>query len=514
MIFKDPIRTIQGEIPVGWAYDPFYSTLTDIVFSRWDQPQETLAIHARRASIHSSQPDEDWIGKIQSETRGNAALTDLASDHGRAVVAEFKSNRGWVQRVAFVRGAYVELVVEQRSALPPAQNTWEPLERAVRTAVSGANLEPLEGGGTEEFNKSVQTVNQAFEKDDHAAIEAALRQSIDLGTSAWLRSMAMPDRALEINAAVRVAQAIMHLGQFTGDPSLVRDADFILRRTQHSLEAVKSDGDWVQELGRQISDTLKNIWSELLEQSEPECNEEMASILSLRERGFRSAGAAAKAFELGDFEIARSVAGEAVDDILSLIVFLRQNRNQEIPQDIVAHLLEQGITDEEQQRDAIQKARETLLLPPLNTAIQIRYCCALERGDVETTTEAVAFRVPLAQMIFDSNPDDTGTSLNLALAMMDCAGAAALHADGARLDEVSHCLDQADRILRSVGERRGGNDFWIHYHKQQIDAAIRVFNRRLAAAENENSTIDAQKLSALRSRFQTVASTFQEAAAI
>ncbi len=117
MIFKDPIRTIQVEVPAGWAFDPFNSTLTDFVFSRWDQPHEMIAVHVRRASVPSGQPDEEWIGKIRAETGEAASLTDLPSDHGRAIAVEFKSSRGWAQRVAFVRGPRVEMVIEQRSAM-------------------------------------------------------------------------------------------------------------------------------------------------------------------------------------------------------------------------------------------------------------------------------------------------------------------------------------------------------------------------------------------------------------
>lgn len=513
MILKDPIRTIQVEVPAGWACDPFNSTLTDFVFSRWDQPQEMLAIHVRRASIPSGRPDEEWIQKIRVETKGNAALTDLPSALGRAVVAEFKSNRGWVQRVAFLRGSQVELVLEQRSALQTTEGVWEPLERAVFTAASDANLDLPEDGGPEEFNESVKAVNQAFEKNDPHAIENALKKSIDLGISGWLHSMAMPDRALEVNAAVRVAQAIMHLGLFTGDPAMVREAEFILRRAQNSLEAAGLSTDWAQELGKQVSETLKSIWSELLEPSEPEGTENMVPILSLRERGFRSAHAAAKAFDLHDFENALSIAGNAIADFLSLIAFLRQNRTQEIPEDIVAHLSEQGIIDKEQQIDAIQKAREALLFPPLNAAVQIRHCCMLERGDIEATAEVIAIRAPLARQILDLNPEDPGAALNLALAMMDCAGAAALQTDSGKFDEASRCLDEAVRILDSVGRRQGGNDFWIHYHKNQTDVALKAFDRSLAVAEQEKAHELVQSLSNLRSRFQTITSLFKEAAA-
>ena len=178
----------------------------------------------------------------------------------------------------------------------------------------------------------------------------------------------------------------------------------------------------------------------------------------------------------------------AVEDILSLIAFLRQNPAQEIPEEIAAHLSEQGITDKEQQKDAIQKARETLLFQPLNMAIQIRHCCALERGDVEAATETVAVRVPLAKLILDSNPQDASMALNLALAMMDCAGAAAFQPGPINLDEASRCLDEALRILDTLRERPcsdGSNIGWTHFHKNQTDAALKALDRSLAAAEQD-----------------------------
>jgi hypothetical protein len=516
MIFKDPIRTIQVEVPAGWAFDPFNSTLTDFVFSRWDQPHEMIAVHVRRASVPSGQPDEEWIGKIRAETGEAASLTDLPSDHGRAVAVEFKSSRGWAQRVAFVRGPRVEMVIEQRSAMQAEQNVWGPLERAVRTAASAANLELPEDFKPEEFNRSVEAVNLAFEKDDHYEVERALQKSIDIGTSAWLHSMAMPDRALEINAAVRMAQATAHLGLFTGEPFLVRDADFLLRRAQHALEAAGIGASWAQELGEQISEALHGVWAELLDQAEQEGNASMSPILSLRERGFRSTNAAARAFEDHDSENALALAGMAVEDILSLIAFLRQNPTQEIPEEIATHLSEQGITDKEQQKEAIQKARETLLFQPLNMAIQIRHCCALERGDVEAATETVAVRVPLAKLILDSNPQDASMALNLALAMMDCAGAAAFQPGPINLDEASGCLDEALRILDMLREHPssdGSNIGWTHFHKNQTDAALKALDRSLAATEQGKDDSLAQRLSELCAQFKTVAARFQEAAA-
>ena len=306
MIFEDPIRTLRVDLPTGWTCNPFDSTLTDFVFMRWDQPEDLIAIHLRRAVIPEDQPDERWIEKIRSEIGIGAAgsLIDMVSNQGRAVAAEFKSDRGLAQRVAFVRGPKVELVLEHRSTAPATPDRWAPLEMVVRTASSDANLEIHEDSGPEEFNKSVEAANLAFEKNDSSAIKDALQQTIKIGISAWLQSMAAPGGALEIDASVRVAQAVLHLGYVTGGPFLLREADFVLRRAQHSLEAAGLSADWAQKLEVQILETLQSVWSELLRQDEANDDPKMLPILSLRERGFRLTQTAAKAFEAQDSESA------------------------------------------------------------------------------------------------------------------------------------------------------------------------------------------------------------------
>jgi hypothetical protein len=513
MIFEDPIKTLCAEIPAGWVYNPFDSTLTDFVFVRWDRPEELMVVHVRRASVPASRPDEEWVEKIRSEIGAANAFMDRTSNHGRAVAADFKPKGGIIQRVGFVRGPHVELIIEQRSTEPATQDPWSPLDKVILTSVSDANLEMHGDFGPEELNNSVKAANAAFEKNDDAAIVDALQQSIKIGTSAWLQSMATPENALEINASVRAAQAMAHLGLFAGNPFLLRDADFVLRRAQHSLEASGLGTDWAQELGMQISEMLKSIWSELLEQTDTKNNSMISPILALRERGFRLAHAAANAFEARDSENAYSFAVAAVDDLLSLISFLRGNRSQEIPEEIAAHLSEQGITDQEGQRNAIQKAREALLFPALNMAFQIRSCCALERHDSAGALETAAVHELLARLIFDENQEDAGTVLNYVLTMMDFAGSAALLSDNDKLDEATHRLDEAARILDTISDRRSGNDVWIRNHKRQIEGSLQAIDSSLQAAKQSGTTLLESNISALHSQFQSIAARFQEAAA-
>jgi len=239
----------------------------------------------------------------------------------------------------------------------------------------------------------------------------------------------------------------------------------------------------------------------------------ISPILALRERGFRLAHAAANAFEARDSGNAYNFAVAAVDDLLSLISFLRGNRSQEIPEEIAAHLSEQGIADQEGQRNAIQKAREALLFPALNMAFQIRSCCALERQDSAGALEAAAVHAPLARLIFDENQEDAGTVLSYALTMMDFAGSAALLSDNDKLDEATHRLDEAARILDTISDRRSGNDIWIRNHKRQIEGSLQAIDSSRKAAKQSGAALLESNISALHSQFQSIAARFQEAVA-
>ena len=137
--FKDPLRSLSFEHPSGWAYDLLSSTLTDFFFARWDRPQEILVIHLRRGGVAEDQPDEKWIENIRSEVSEKASLFDIDSPNGRVVAADFNSGQGMTQRVAFLRGAHVDIVVEQRNADMEAPDPWKALNTAIQTAVSATN---------------------------------------------------------------------------------------------------------------------------------------------------------------------------------------------------------------------------------------------------------------------------------------------------------------------------------------------------------------------------------------
>jgi hypothetical protein len=77
MLFEDPIGTIRVELPSGWTYNPFDSTLTDFYFTPWHRGGELLVVHVRPSFIASEQPDEEWVARVQFEVGGRASLTAM-----------------------------------------------------------------------------------------------------------------------------------------------------------------------------------------------------------------------------------------------------------------------------------------------------------------------------------------------------------------------------------------------------------------------------------------------------
>jgi len=502
--FKDPIRTLTFECPTGFAHDLLYSTLTDYFFARWDRPEEMLVIHLRRGCVPEDQSDEQWIEKIQAEVGEKASLFDIDSPNGRVVAADFKFGEGMSQRVAFLRGAHVDIVVEQRNADMEAPDPWKALNTAINTAVSAANQPQPGDSGPSEFNKTIEEANKAFESKDSTRVVKALQDAIHIGTTAWLASLSSDKGAPEVNASVRVAQAMVHLGRFSGEPFLLRDAASILHRSLCSLEAAgKATMEAAQGLVTELKEVLESVQSELLEQSDSEVSQESAPILSIRERGFRMAQASATAFEAEDLNNASDFAGAAIEDFLFLLAYFRKGRSQQIPDEILKHLVDQGISDHEEQRDAIQKAREGILFPALNLSLQVRFCCAMELKDSGVASEAAELLVPLARLIVDTSPGDTSITLNLVLALMNEIGVIAAVQDKERLQDGANYMEEAAQILDATGDKQCQDDGWVRNHKPQAEKSLRALSQWLVAVKEGGDSDLESGIQSILSKFET-----------
>ena len=509
--FKDPIGSLTFDLPAGWAYDLLYSTMTDFFFARWDRPEEMLVVHLRRACVAQDHTDDQWIEKIREEVGEKASQLDMESPNGRVVAADFVSRQGMTQRVAFLRGAHVDIAVEQRNADMESDDPWKALSRAIKSAVSAANKPQAGDSSPAAFNKTIEEANGAFEKKDYNRVVGYLGDAIRIGTNAWLASLASADGSPEIHAAVRVAQAMVHLGRFTGEALLLRDAASILRRSLCSLEAAgKANAPEAQELVAELKEVLDSIQSELVEKKDPEADRDSAPIISVRERGFRLAQTAAVAFDAADLKNASDLTTAAVADFLFLLAYFRRGRAQQIPEEILKHLVDQGISDHEEQRDAIQKAREGMLFPAFNLSLQIRYCCAMENGDAAGASEAVELYLPLARQIADSSPGDTSIALNLVLALIDGFGAISALQDGEKLQQATHYLEEATQILDATGDKQCQDDGWVRNHRPQTEKSLQALNQWISVIKKERDPELESGLQALHSKFESIAGRLQE----
>ncbi len=512
-IFRDPIQSLSVEIPAGWAYDAFSSSLTNFYFSRWDRPEDVLAVRIRKPAADEGETDEQWMEQIRNEIGEANPLTDIPCSSGRAVAATFTSPAGLLQRVAFLRSRPVELFIEQRGADTEAADPWEALNRAVRTAIPGAN-NPMQGDfGPEEFNRWIEAANQAFEKEDEPSVIDALKNAIQTGSMAWLHNLAAPDGRLEVHAPMRVAQALVNLGRFTENPYLSRDAEFILLRIGRTLEDAGPPAGPVQELVKEIEETLANILTDLLGPSESGGGESPSPVLAMRERGFRAAQAATKAFEAQDWDKADSLAGAAVEDLLSLIGFLRRNGSHLMPEEVSAQLAADGITDVEEQRKVLQNARESILFPPLNISLQVQFCCAMNRQDAESAADAVSILLPLARFLSEADPKDAGIMLNLVVALLSASGSAALSSRDAEIADAKRLLYDANRALLSLGDPSGADDRWIRHHGKQIEAILNALDHKMAAEETESLKLFCAQFKKISGSYQDTVVTLPQAQA-
>ncbi len=508
--YKDPLRTLSFELPAGWAYDPLQSSLTDLFFARWDRPEETLVVHLRRTCASEDQSDDQWIDRIKLEIEEKGSLFDMDAAGGRAIASDFGPPEGMAQRVAFVRGPYVDIAVEQRNADRNAPDPWEALIRSVRTVLSEANQAQPDYFIPEKFEEAIRSANIAFNRQDALRVVEGLEDSIKIGTSLWLSSLTVPDRAPEINVAVRMAQAMVHLGNFTQDLFLKRDAVSIFRRALRSLDAAgKEQAEDAQALTAEIKETLDIVELEFLGKANPEINRNNAPIISVRERGFLAAQMAANGFDKKDFKNACRAAGAAIEDFLFLLSYFRRARTQPIPEDTLKQLVAHGITDPEEQRDVIREAGENVLFAPLNLSLQIRYCCAMEDGDYEEAADAVEILVPLARLIVDSTPDGASIVLNLALALMDEVGVIAALQDKGRLKNAGQLMEEAKRILNSTEGECNPRDGWVRNHKHQIEKSLEALNQWLEASRKSGDASCESDLQPLRSEFEATASQLQ-----
>jgi hypothetical protein len=504
MLFEDPIQTVSVELPPGWTYNPFDSTLTDFYFNRWNQPGSMVGVHVRPASTPPGNLDAQWIEGIRSQLRGRASVTERSVRSGCAVAAEFTPGEGLAQRVVFIRGLQVEMVIEQRNTGPELENGWAPLEQAVETAFSEANLKEAGEQGPNEFNRLVEAANDALEKKDTPAAVDALMQAVKIGSYAWLSSLMPPVSSPELHAAVRVAQVMLHLANITENLSMHRGAESVLRRALCTLESMGPT--WkTHQLRTEVSDTLRYIMSELLEGTE---EEEVAQILAMRERSFRLAHGASQAFESLDLEKAHTLSGMAVDDLLSVLAYLRRNPLQDVPEKIAVQLENQGITDPAVQLEAIRKAREAPLFPPLSLSLQIRYSCALERAD-DSLLEATDIQIHLTDFLCETDPGNQGMSLARALALMGRAAARALRAGDESMGDVEQCLAGAAQVLESIKGLHGDDEGWIRFYDRHLENSLQAIDRRPAQASESGNSMSKTNLVKVRSQLESIVEQFR-----
>ena len=93
--------------------------------------------------------------------------------------------------------------------------------------------------------------------------------------------------------------------------------------------------------------------------------------------------------------------------------------------------------------------------------------------------------LPVARLLSSINPEESGTALNLAMTLLDYAGACALSSDDKKLDQAKRCLDEAGQVLETVGSNACVDDGWFGYHGAQIEGSLKAIDRELAPLHSQ-----------------------------
>jgi CHAT domain-containing protein len=497
--FVDPLQTVEVTLPAGWAYDPLSSSLTGLVFARWDRPDETLTVNLRPARVPAAAGEDAWLASLQAET-GGRPLLDLRSPEGPAVAVDLTGEGQGPWRRAMVRGARADLVLVHRGADVAAADPWAPLRTAVGSAGSAQNRSLPRYRQESELRQAFAAAQAAVEAGDAQTAHAAVADALEVARSTWHASLLDAHRPPEVPAALRAAEVLAFLGHVLGLPPFLRDAEHLTRRALDTLASLQPLPPSAARVGAEAEQTLAEIMAAQRRLIAAEQDVQLTTTGALHRRAAWLADAARTAMSQGQVALAARHAAVGVADALSLLMLLRRNP-------VPAGEVPDGV-DRDAHARAVAVATESLVVRPLAAAAQVAYLAAMDRQDADDARAATAVLVPAARFLADHLDDPDGVlARNLAIALMAEAGLVLFAADDPQLAASAAALAEATAALDHAGEEgelRAQlclNDAWLRHQRREVDGALAVVERGMAAARRAEADRLLRSLQSLASQF-------------
>ncbi len=480
--FADPLGTISVELPPGWGYDPASSSLTCLVFGRWDRSHQAILVKVQPARVAPGESDERWLESL-GRLEDAPPFADVASPRGRAVAITYVGRSGAaMHREAWVRGPRLDFMLEHRNCDPDDPHEWALLGAAVRSLDSAPNEAMPEWREEKDILASFKAGKAAYERGDTATATRALLDALRGAVGSWQYSLVAPGGYPKAGAAWRVAELLAALGNWTGHLAWLRDAEYVSRRCLRFLAEMGG----TRKLTGNVSTTLGQIEEVQAKRLETRVAAGTNTVMSLL-RG-RSEYWVKRALDPAlkdDFPPPVLHAAWACRDLLSALTLYSRGRRAE-PEMIAGQ---------------VYLARHVL------AAGKVLYLEAMNAQDAVAAEAASELVLEMARLNH-SRTTDEGRHEHLAMALMEHAGSITsfapdipgLERAAALLEEATGLLDEAE-VEGPLRAQLCLNDAWVRHYRKRREGSLAIIDRGLAALESHEIAEIEQSLRSLKSQF-------------
>lgn len=476
-IFEDPLRALRIELPTGWTYDPFTSSLTELYFGPWNRQQESLKVSIEPTRAAPNQSDEIWLALVKDEVTITQDFLDLPSRCGRAVAAEFQLPAGAMQRVALVRGPRVDFVFEHMGIEPTNPDPWATLRTTVLSVDSAVNHRLQGFFGPDKIRAAAESGLAAAKIGDTRSVLKGYSEAISMCTDDWLHTLTAFDEAPQVFVVLQIVPLLAEFSTFTNQPVLIlRDAEQMARRAAETAKAIKYPR--AAEAAQVLTALLNHLEVRMRKIVAPAEVNPWRRLSALVHRAEWLVKNTIAANESGDLRAARFLVDAAIADMLTVAV-QRRRAAEGTPPD-----------------PTIWARGEQLWAVELSQVLHIKFGYTMDRQDANAAEDASRLLITTAELLADALPADSRVFVLEAAALMEQAGQL-LDFGQEALEEADQMLLRAETFLKQSGDQSAMteeqktlrvqlclNQGWVLFYLKKLQESMKQVEDGLAGAQN------------------------------
>jgi hypothetical protein len=242
-MFDDPLGTLSLQLPPAWAYDPRTSSLTKLVFQDWTAPERKIYINVSLSSdiVPHGSSDDQWDRAVRERIAASQTAR-IERRPGPVIWLELPGSETFPgHRVAWVRGARLDVLIEQHNVPSGGALATQELIEALRTLRVPANERMVKTRPQTDWNAAMNAADCALHSGNPAAAAQHFEEAREVAKCAWLHNLVSASYR-DIAAALAEGEAALALARITGSVGCLYQATTTLRRCwRSSLELARSD---------------------------------------------------------------------------------------------------------------------------------------------------------------------------------------------------------------------------------------------------------------------------------